>query len=128
MEKHFRKREAIYRCLCSTDSHPTAEWIFSQLEGQGISLASVYRNLIHFQKEGRAISVTTLDGVEHFDGRVAPHPHFLCTQCGSIQDVSYTMPPLPEVEDLGQVQDYTLLYRGICKSCLNKNDIIQQGL
>ena len=45
--KRSKKRDAILSCLCNTDTHPSAEWIYHQLKPQipDLSLATVYRNL-----------------------------------------------------------------------------------
>ena len=52
-EKRFRKRSAILECLRSTDTHPSADWIFQQLKGEipdlslgTVYLVSTYTNLI----------------------------------------------------------------------------------
>ena len=31
VRKHSRKRDAILECMLCTTSHPTAEWIYTQL-------------------------------------------------------------------------------------------------
>lgn len=50
--KRSKKRDAILSCLCSTDTHPSAEWIYHRLKPQipDLSLATVYRNLALFQR------------------------------------------------------------------------------
>ena len=51
VRKHSRKRDAILECLRCTTSHPTAEWIYTQLKPTipDLSLATVYRNLAMFK-------------------------------------------------------------------------------
>ena len=58
--KHSRKRDAILECLRCTTSHPTAEWVYTQLKPTipDLSLATVYRNLAMFKDEGTIDSVT----------------------------------------------------------------------
>ena len=89
--KRSKKRDAILSCLCSTDTHPSAEWIYHRLKPQipDLSLATVYRNLALFQREGRIISVGVVQNLERFDANVHPHAHFICTP------VSYTHLTLP---------------------------------
>ena len=67
--KQFKKRNAIYECLCSTDTHPSAEMVHEMLHAEhpDISLATVYRNLAKFKTEGTISSVATVKGVERFD-------------------------------------------------------------
>ena len=57
--KHSKKRDAIYECVRSTKTHPSAEWVYSRLKPEipDLSLGTVYRNLNLFQQEGRLISV-----------------------------------------------------------------------
>ena len=47
IQKKSRKRDAILACVCSTDTHPTAEWVYTQLKPDipDLSLGTVYRNL-----------------------------------------------------------------------------------
>lgn len=85
-----KKREAIFRSICSTDTHPTAEWVYNQLKPEfpDLSLGTVYRNISMFKERGMVISVGTVNGQERFDGNVKPHPHFICTKCGAVIDVN----------------------------------------
>ena len=123
MKKYSRKREAIYTALCSTKSHPSAEWIYAQLKPQypDLSLATVYRNMAEFVREGVAIRVGVVDGHERYDGNVQPHAHFICEQCGSVIDVDCPMEPalnraVAEENNL-DVRRHELTFRGFCTSC-----------
>ena len=73
--KHSRKRDAILECLRCTTSHPTAEWVYTQLKPTipDLSLATVYRNLAMFKDEGTIDSVGVYNGLERFDFRTDPH-------------------------------------------------------
>ena len=106
--KRSKKRDAILSCLCSTDTHPSAEWIYHRLKPQipDLSLATVYRNL----------------ALERFDANTQPHAHFICTQCGCVLD----LPDLRLPQDLeqearqvtaGQVHRCTLCFEGLCHAC-----------
>ena len=47
-QKRMTKQKAVvYEILCSTDTHPTADWIYEQARKRipEISLGTVYRNL-----------------------------------------------------------------------------------
>ena len=46
-QRFSKKREAILQVLRSTVCHPSAKWVFEQIQKQypDISLATVYRNL-----------------------------------------------------------------------------------
>ena len=86
--KNFRKRNAIYDCLCQSKAHPSAEELFSILKPQipDLSLGTVYRNLSLFKEQGLAISVATVNGIERFDANVGPHVHFICSGCDGVLD------------------------------------------
>ena len=89
--KHSRKRDAILECLRCTTSHPTAEWIYTQLKPTipDLSLATVYRNLAMFKDEGTIDSVGVYNGLERFDFRTDPHAHFICRICGAVSDINW---------------------------------------
>ena len=122
--KHFRKRDAILNCVRSTDAHPSADWVFEHVKQQipDISLATVYRNLALFKEQGLINSLGTVNGVERFDGNTEPHVHFICTQCGGVQD----LPEISVPEELnsavarssgGRVDNCQLSFTGICGEC-----------
>ena len=123
-QKHFQKRNAILTCLRSTDSHPSAEWIHQQLlrEDADISLATVYRNLALFKRQGLIQCIATVQGTERFDGETAPHVHFICTGCGAVLD----LPQISVPEELncavsrdsgGRVDSCQLTFTGLCGQC-----------
>jgi Fur family peroxide stress response transcriptional regulator len=87
--KHSKKRDQILTMIRSTTSHPSAHWVYEQLKPliPGLSLGTVYRNISLFLEEGEVISVGVVRGEERFDGRVRPHPHFVCSRCGKIIDI-----------------------------------------
>jgi Fur family peroxide stress response transcriptional regulator len=91
--KHSDKRDAILELIRSTTSHPSAQWVYDRLRPRipGLSLATVYRNINLFLREGVLISVGVVNGEERFDGIVEPHPHLVCQCCGRVIDL-----PCPE--------------------------------
>ena len=126
-QKNFRKRNAIYDCLCQSKAHPSAEVIYSQLKPSipDLSLGTVYRNLNLFKQQGLAISVGTVHGVERFDGNVDPHVHFICTDCSAVIDledmaVPQALTSAAEASSGGQVSECQLSFTGRCRSCINK--------
>lgn len=130
MEKQFRKRNAILSCLRQSHAHPSAETVhdFLRQEHPDISLATVYRNLSLFKRQGLIVSVGTVDGVERFDGNTEPHVHFICTACGAVIDLPELSPPqslcAAAAESTGgAVNACSLNFSGVCGECLSENSI-----
>lgn len=122
-----RKRLAVIRTLRSTTVHPTAEWVCERVRKDfpDISLATVYRNLKEFCKEGTAISVGVLNGKEHFDGCVEPHAHFVCNECGAVLDIDREFVDDETLLDLQEkiplhIESTNLLFQGVCPDCEEK--------
>ena len=122
--KHFRKRDAILNCLCSSKEHPSAETLFAQLKSEipDLSMGTVYRNLNLFKAQGLAVCVATVGGVERFDGNTAPHVHFICDDCGAVIDLESMQMPQALVSTAetccgGQVTGCSLSFNGKCRSC-----------
>lgn len=113
-----KKRDAIYEALCSTETHPTAEWIYTELKQSipNLSLGTVYRNLTRFKEEGKAVCVATVNGQERYDADTAQHGHFICQNCGAVEDLA-DMPPVefPQVD--GEIRTYQLNFYGTCSKC-----------
>ncbi|MDR3113982.1 MAG: transcriptional repressor [Treponema sp.] len=142
--KHSKKREAILRMIRSTQSHPGARWVYEQLRPAipGLSLGTVYRNISLFLEEGSVMSIGVVGGEERFDGFVTPHPHLICTCCGSVFDLPGDFPldfsrvlkelpdpegperiPLPEKGEQ-RIPGFLINYRktlfyGICSRCIH---------
>ena len=127
--KYSAKREAILEMLQSTKTHPGAHWVFDQLKQRvtDISLATVYRNIHIFCREGKALSLGTVNGEERFDGIAEPHPHIICSNCGAVHDF-----PPENAENLLQKNLYieesfiidfrkTVFY-GLCRDCSKNNE------
>ena len=119
--KQFKKRNAIYECLCGTTTHPSAEMVHEMLakEHPDISLATVYRNLAKFKAEGKIMSVATVKGVERFDANINPHVHFICTNCDSVIDLHQSPMPHYGAEACGgcRIDSCALTFTGLCGDC-----------
>ena len=108
--KQFRKRNAILSCLRCTHVHPSAEDLHRMLQAEhpDISLATVYRNLSLFKRQGLIRSLGAVDGIERFDADTSPHVHFICTGCGAVID----LPQLPRTKSGG-----TVMKKFVCTVC-----------
>ena len=122
--KHFKKRDAILECLMSTDTHPSADMVHAMLQEEhpDISMATVYRNLALFRKQGDIISVGNVNGTERYDANTAPHIHFVCNGCDTVLDLHQIKVPdslTEEVERLSgcRVTGCQLTFAGLCSDC-----------
>ena len=122
--KQFRKRAAILDCLRRTNAHPSAEDLHAMLQHEhpDISMATVYRNLALFKKQGLIVSVGTVNGAERFDANTASHVHFFCTGCDSVLDLPQIEVPSSfgfEAQNLAgcQVKSCHLTMTGLCGNC-----------
>lgn len=124
--KHYSKqREAILDVLRSTDTHPTANWIYTKVRERipNISLGTVYRNLSELSSSGDILSIDVGDGFEHFDGDISPHAHLHCKVCGGITDARLKTDYLSKIGNECGFKTQTRIYvaYGICKNCNTKN-------
>ena len=121
MKKYSRQREAILSVLYSTETHPTANWVYNQVRETipNISLGTVYRNLAALNAAGEIISLSVGDGYERFDGNNSRHAHFYCKKCGKITDIALETDYLAQaVQKYGFIPDSSVyIVRGVCGEC-----------
>ena len=79
--KYSRQRESIKEFLRSRTDHPTADTVYENLRQiyPNISLGTVYRNLSLLSDIGEIRKLTNFGSADRYDGRVAPHSHFINT-------------------------------------------------
>ena len=124
--KYSRQREAIKSYLASTTSHPTADTVYMHVREDfpNISLGTVYRNLSFLVEQGEVLSLKLGDGKEHFDGHTEPHYHFICTECGKVEDIFMKELQINKIAQDhfdGIIKGHQTYYYGICPKC-NKKD------
>ncbi len=125
MKNYSRQREAILNVLRSTDTHPTANWIYEHVREviPNISLGTVYRNLSALSAAGEILSINVGDGFEHFDGDIRPHAHLHCKCCDCITDARLDSDPLTEIAVKYGFEPRLSVYvvYGICQKCKKNN-------
>jgi len=117
------QRAAVYRYLIGTDSHPTADEVFTSVRAElpDISLATVYKSLETLVGCGLALKLTYGDGSARYDGRTDPHHHARCVVCGCVTDVAGRL-DADTFSNLGPVpgfavEGYRLELVGRCTTC-----------
>ena len=122
-QRYTEQRAAVYRCLIGTETHPTADEVFTTVRRElpEISLATVYKALETLVGCGLAVKLTYGDGSARYDGRTDPHHHARCLTCGAVLDVPgrVDMAALGSVGPVSgfSVEGYRLELIGYCFSC-----------
>jgi Fur family transcriptional regulator, peroxide stress response regulator len=124
--KRSRQREKILNLLRSTDTHPTASWIYDELKKDftNLSMGTVYRNINILLDQNMIRKIEAGSSFDRFDGKTENHYHFICQQCGCISDLP--LKELPELNKLVnentpyQTDMHRLDFYGVCPEC-NKN-------
>lgn len=125
-QRYTEQRAAVYRYVQSTESHPTADEVFTRVRGDipDISLATVYKALETLVSCGLAVKLTYGDGSARYDGRTDPHHHARCLTCDAVLDVPGRLDE-PLLERLGPVdgfavEGYRLELVGQCEACAER--------
>ena len=122
-QRFTEQRAAVYRHLCSVETHPTADDVFTAVRDAipDISLATVYKSLETLVGCGLAAKLSYGDGSARYDGRLDPHHHARCLDCGVVIDVpghlnADVLGSLGPVAGFG-VEGYRLELVGHCDAC-----------
>lgn len=131
MMRYSPQRATILKVLQGTKTHPTAEWLYDQVQHDipNISLGTVYRNLNQLADAG-AIQRIFDAGFVRYDGNTGRHDHFRCTQCQRIFDLDLPLNDIAESipEEYGfQVTGYTLEISGVCRECQTTQSMNHEG-
>ena len=118
--------QKILELLCSTKSHPTADWIYERAKKEfpKLSLGTVYRNLKVLTGQGMALELPFGDTFDRFDGNPTSHPHFICKACGAVYDVEMKQPK--NIIDVAKktsgfkIDECQITFKGKCSKCKNK--------
>lgn len=124
--RHSRQRELIKEFLKTRKDHPTADIVYRNIRNQNpsISLGTVYRNLTLLAEAGEITRFNVGDGMDHFDGDVSPHYHFVCQECGRVMDLE--MESIEEITDIaaagfrGHIAGHMTYFYGICGDCIDR--------
>jgi len=123
--KRSRQRERILGILRGTKTHPTASWVYDELkkEFNNLSMGTVYRNINILIDQNLVQKIESGSSFDRFDANVEQHYHFVCKECGAIDDL-----PIAAFDDLNekinqmteyQAEKHRLDFHGVCPGCLN---------
>lgn len=120
-QRYTEQRAAVYRVLVSTDQHPTADEVYTQVRGAiaDISLATVYKALETLVSCGLAAKLSYGDGSARYDARTDDHLHSRCLRCGCVRDVPAAPVSAPRIEVGGgfRVEGVRMEVVGVCRDC-----------
>ena len=125
--KRSRQRERILNLLRNTDTHPTASWIYDEIKKDftNLSMGTVYRNINILLDQNLIQKIEAGSSFDRFDANVSTHYHFICRECGNIDDLQMDV-----LEDLNtdlskltnyQAERHRLDFYGLCPSCNHGN-------
>jgi Fur family peroxide stress response transcriptional regulator len=84
------QRLAVLRALAANEAHPSADQVYREVLPlyPMMSLATVYKTIDVLKDMGEILELEFRDGANRYDANIpAPHPHLVCTGCGSIEDL-----------------------------------------
>ncbi|WP_035268340.1 Fur family transcriptional regulator [Desulfitibacter alkalitolerans] len=117
-----RQKKIILEVVRSTNTHPTADWIYEQAKKElpDISLGTVYRNLKLLRDMGEILELNWGSTFSRYDGITENHYHFVCKRCGKIMDLQLSFNISHEdVEKAANinVETHRLEFYGTCNFC-----------
>jgi Fur family peroxide stress response transcriptional regulator len=121
--RNTRQRQVVLDILRSTDTHPTADWVYERARQviPNISLGTVYRLLNRLHEEGMVAQLDAGSRKARFDGNPGNHQHIVCDICGRIVDVPDVIDAqaAQRIEQLTgfRVSTHRVDWFGVCPEC-----------
>ncbi len=118
------QRLVIVQAVLAHGGHPTVEQIHHEIlpAYPTTSLATVYKTVSLLKEEGEILELEFGERGNRYDGmRPKPHPHMVCTRCGTILDLELTgleADVARLARETGfEVESHRFDIFGICPSC-----------
>jgi Fe2+ or Zn2+ uptake regulation protein len=119
------QRRAIIDYLQRAENHPTTEDVFRAVNEKFpmTSRATVY-NTVGWLKESGMLNEVFEGGIVRLDPNFDRHHHFVCRQCGRVEDIGFEL-----IADLGicelpnnnTIESFEIVVRGVCAECGRKS-------
>jgi Fur family ferric uptake transcriptional regulator len=119
-------RLAVYRLMHEVDAPITHNDASERLAGLGFDHATIYRNLTDLTEAGLLVRTDLGDHVWRFelrrgdDDHKARHPHFLCTDCGTVEclpDQAVSVKPTAGAPKALKKRGVVVQVQGRCDDC-----------
>ncbi len=125
--RYSRQRERLLAILRSTESHPTATWLYERLKPEfpSLSLGTVYRNLAILVDQDLVQKIDAGSTFDRFEAKTTPHYHLICRQCGKIVDFEERF--FPEIDEKIRrttdfdIEGHRIDFFGTCSACRRKS-------
>jgi Fur family peroxide stress response transcriptional regulator len=119
------QRETIFQLLAASKTHPTAEHVYQEARASfpSISFTTVYKTMQTLESSGLLQRFNTGANVYHYDANVQPHPHFICLNCGRVDDLNdfpdniQTYLTLAAQNSPNRLLSVSLHFFGYCPQC-----------
>ncbi|GAB7080955.1 transcriptional repressor [Megalodesulfovibrio paquesii] len=123
------QRMAILRELAARHDHPSVEQLHQRVLEQypNTSLATVYKTVTLLKQAGEVLELGFSEQDNRYDGvHPLPHPHLICTRCGTILDPESPDTQRAALERMASqlaaetgfaVATFRLDFYGLCPAC-----------
>jgi Fe2+ or Zn2+ uptake regulation protein len=118
-----RQLAAVLDAVNGKRDHPTAQDVYARVRQRlpSISRGTVYRNLSKLQQQGRVSMVRLAGRPVRYDAVVEEHDHFVCEDCGGVEDLVRADMARPGTAGLSTcgyfVRRQSITYYGLCPRC-----------
>lgn len=118
-----RGRLAVFETLESLGGHRSADEVHRALadERRPVSRASVFGTLEVLSRLGLVMAADAGPGRALYEAGSLWHHHAVCRACGGVSDVECVVgskPCLGASGDWGVVDEAQIIFRGVCRTCL----------
>jgi Fur family peroxide stress response transcriptional regulator len=121
------QRYAVMSFLLKHRGHPTATEIFEAVNrlDPRCSRATTYNNLRDLVKSGLVREVAVEGRAARFDAKCLRHHHFICDNCGRVEDMDWYAVPAPASGAVGKrvFRESELIFRGLCEQCARRPQV-----
>ena len=134
MANFSSRRQAVLEVMQKMRCHPSADMVYEECRKTipNISLATVYRNLAFYEKQGLVGRVVGCDNKERYDVEMDTHCHIICTKCGEVMYMDYPQKLKQYLDDYCKQEGFSkfgLSFYGLCDNCKsnqNGNDNLKE--
>jgi Fur family peroxide stress response transcriptional regulator len=120
------QRYSVLAFLMEDNRHATAAEIFEAVNrvDPRCSRATTYNSLRDLIEADLVREVAVGGRAARFEAKGMKHHHFICDQCGNLEDMEWYPVPKPPVgsQDKRILRECELIFRGLCAKCAPNHD------